>query len=61
MHVLQNDVLKVCPVNATFTALLLFQSLIDQFNVHRIHVHRIPVLYVSILSMFSFYVHDALL
>lgn len=34
MHVLQNDVLKVCPVNATFTALLLFQSLIDQFNVH---------------------------
>lgn len=61
MHVLQNDVLKVCPVNATFTALLLFQSLIDQFNVHRIHVHRI--LYVSFLSngMFSFYVHDALL
>lgn len=59
MHVLQNDVLKVCPVNATFTALLLFQSLIDQFNVHRVHVHRI--LYVSILSMFSFYVHDALL
>lgn len=59
MHVLQNDVLKVCPVNATFLALLLFQSLIDQFNVHRIHVHGI--LYVSILSMFSFYVHDALL